>query len=68
MEELHEKLRFRTIKHRFWERPNSIEEEIELRKVTRKKINEIERLETEIKEMEELNREGESKTTKLLVD
>ena len=45
-----------------------IEEEIELRKITRIKANETERLETEIKEMEELKIEGESKATKLLTD
>ena len=45
-----------------------IEEEIELRKITRIKTNETERLETEIKEMEELKIEGESKATKLLTD
>ena len=47
---------------------NSIEEEIELRKVTRKKITEVERSETEIKETKELNIEQESKKIKLLED
>ena len=52
----------------FWERLNSIEEEIELREIIRKKINEIDSLETEIKDVKELKIEGESKATKLLAD
>ena len=32
---LHEKLRFATVNNRFWERPNSTEEKIELRKITK---------------------------------
>ena len=44
MEEFDEKLRFRVIKNRFLEGSNSIEEEIELRKIIRKN-NEIDRLE-----------------------
>ena len=36
LEEFDEKLRFRVIKNRFLEGWNSIEEEIELRKITRK--------------------------------
>ena len=47
-------LRFRTTKNRFCERSDSIEEEMELRKVARKKVNTIERLETDLIEMEEL--------------
>ena len=34
--------------------PNSVEEELKLRKVARKRINEIGRIQTEIKELEEL--------------
>ena len=63
-EELHVELRFGTMRYSFWEKPNSIEEEIELKKITRKNINEIDRLEAKIKEMEELKIEGESKATK----
>ena len=51
------------------ERPNSIDEELRLRKITRKKINEIEKLETEIKEMKRLRIEAmELKSSKLLGD
>ena len=56
------------MRYSFWERPDSIEQEIELKKITRKYINEIDRLEAKIKEMEELKIEGESKATKLLAD
>ena len=56
------------MKNIFWERLNSIEEEIELREIIRKKINEIDSLETEIKDVKELKIEGESKATKLLAD
>ena len=52
LELLKENLRFRTLKSRFRRRPNSIEEEIELRKQTRKKIDSIERLKTEVEEWE----------------
>ena len=52
------------MRYSFWEKPNSIEKEIELKKITRKNINEIDRLEAKIKEMEELKIEGESKATK----
>ena len=58
-------LRFRTTKNRFCERSDSIEEEMELRKVARKKVNTIERLETDLIEMEELEIQREFK---LLVD
>ena len=68
MEKLHEKLKFRAIKNRFWGRSKCIEKEIELGKITRKKINEINRLETETQEMQKLKIEGESKTTNLLSD
>ena len=50
--------------NRFWRRPNSIEEEIELRKLTGKEIDNIERLETEIKEIVKT----EFKSVKLLDD
>ena len=63
MELLQENLKFGTRRNRFWER-NSIEEEIELRKQTRKKIDNIERLKTEIKEI----KEWELKSAKLLED
>ena len=49
---LQENLRFGTLKNRFWGRPNSIEEEIELMKQTRKKIDDIERLKIEVEEWE----------------
>ena len=42
------------MKSRFWRRPNSFKEELKLRKITRKNINEIERLDTEIKKIKEL--------------
>ena len=52
LELLQENLRFRTLKTIFRRRSNSIEEEIELRKQTRKKIDSIERLNTEVEEWE----------------
>ena len=42
------------LRNRFLERPNNIEEEIKLWNVTRKKINEIDRLKTELKKKKEL--------------
>ena len=45
-------MKFCTLKVRFWGRSNSIEGEIELRKQTRKKIHNIERLKTEVEEWE----------------
>ena len=54
LEELQKKLNFAAIKNRFWSRPNSFKEELTFRKITRKKINEMEKLETEIKEMKRL--------------
>ena len=54
LEELQKKLNFAAIKNRFWWRPNSFKEELTFRKITRKKINEMEKLETEIKEMKRL--------------
>ena len=53
LEMLQENLKFGPLKNRFWERPNSIKDEIELRNQTRKKIDNIERLKTEIKEIKE---------------
>ena len=51
---LPEELRFRTVKNRFrfFGRPNKIEEEIELRGQTKKKIDNIEELKEEVKEWE----------------
>ena len=57
--------RFRTTKNRFCGRSESIEEEMELRKITRKKINTIERLETDLTKMGELKLKREFK---LVVD
>ena len=57
------------MKNRFQRKPNTSKEEIKLRKITRKKINEIERLETEIKQIEKLKIETvEYKNSKLLDD
>ena len=47
---LQENLRFGTLKNRFRGRPNSIKEETELRKQSRKKIDNIERLKAEVEE------------------
>ena len=58
---LQENLKFGTLRNRFRGRPNSIEEEIELRKQRRKKIDSIERLKTEVEEWE-------FKSVKLLQD
>ena len=54
LEELGTKLNFAAIKNKFLGRPNNIKEKLKLRKIARKKINKIERLEAEIKEMEGL--------------
>ena len=64
-------LRFRTTKNRFSNSLNSIKKETqlrELRKITTKGINNRDRLETEVKEKEELQMQGESEATKLLAD
>ena len=53
--------KFGTLKIRFWGRSNSIEQEIELRKQKRKKIDNIKRLKKEVKEWE-------FKSVKLLQD
>ena len=47
---LQENLRFGTLKNRFRGRPNSIKEETELRKQSRKKIDNIQRLKAEVEE------------------
>ena len=49
---LQEELRFRTLKKRVLGRPNKIEEEIELREQTRKKLENIEELKEEAEEWE----------------
>ena len=64
-------LRFRTTKNRFSNSLNSIKKETklrELRKITTKGINNRDRLETEVKEKEERQMQGESEATKLLAD
>ena len=64
-------LRFRTTKNRFSNSLNSIKKETklrELRKITTKGINNRDRLETEVKEKEELQMQRESEATKLLAD
>ena len=50
LELLQEQLRFRILKNKFFGRPNKIEEEIELRGQTKKKIDNIEELKEEVKE------------------
>ena len=52
LELLQENLKSGALKNIFWGRLNSIEEEIELRKQTRKMIDNIERLKTEVEEWE----------------
>ena len=52
--ELGRSLNFLAIKIRFWGGPNGIKERLRLREITWKKINEIEKLETETKEMKRL--------------
>ena len=62
-------MKFVAIKNRYSGRPNNIKEELKLRNITRKNINEIDRLETEIKEMKELKIEMiEHKSSRLLED
>ena len=63
------KINVAAIKNKFSERPDNIKEELKLRKTTRKNINEIEKLETEIKEMKNIKTVMiEYKSHKLLVD
>ena len=52
LELFHEELRFITLKNRFLGRSNKIEEERELRRQTKKKIDNIEELKEEVKEWE----------------
>ena len=52
LELLQEELRITALKNRFLRRPNKIEEEIDLRKQTKKKIDNIEELKEEVKEWE----------------
>ena len=69
LEELERKSNFAAMKKRFWKIPNSIKEKVKLREITRKKIIEIETLETKIKEMKELEIVMiEDKSSKLLRD
>ena len=49
LEGLGKTLNFAAIKKKFLGGPNSIKEQLKLRKITRKKIHEIGRLEAEIK-------------------
>ena len=57
------------MKNKFSERPDNIKEELKLRKTTRKNINEVEKLETETKEMKNIKTEMiEYKSYKLLGD
>ena len=49
---LQKELRFRTLRNRFFGRPNKIEEEIELREQTIKKVDNTEELKEEVKEWE----------------
>ena len=67
IEELERNLYFVVIKNRFCGRPNSIEEELKVRKITRKKKKD--KLKTEIKDMKKLKIEMvEYKSSKLLDD
>ena len=50
LELLEEELRIRTLRNRFLGKPNKIEDEIELREQTRKKIDNIKKLKEEVKE------------------
>ena len=71
MERLDVKLRLVTLKTRSFKSLNIIEKEVELRElreITRKKINNIEKLKTGNKQIEELQIEGESEATRLLAD
>ena len=54
LEEFEKKLNFGAIKNTFCERLNSIKEKLRLRKITRKTVRDIEKLETEIKDIEKL--------------
>ena len=52
MEFLEEELRIRTLRNRFFRRPNKIEEEINLRRQRKKKIDNTEKLKEEMVEWE----------------
>lgn len=54
LEQLEKSLNFLAIKNRFWVRPNNPREELRLREITKKKMNEIKKLKTEIKAMKRL--------------
>ena len=54
LEHLEKSLNFLAIKNRFWVRPNNPREELRLREITKKKMNEIKKLKTEIKAMKRL--------------
>lgn len=54
LEQLEKSLNFLAIKNRFWVRPNNPREELRLREITKKKMNEIKKLKTEKKAMKRL--------------
>ena len=58
-------LKFGTLKKRFWGISNSIEEEIELKKQAIKKIDNIERLKTEVKLLQDLNYEKDAEIAEI---
>ena len=64
LEMLQENLKFGKLKSKFWGTSHIIKDQTELRKQTRKKIGNIERLKTEIEEA----KEWEFKSVKLLED
>ena len=69
LEELERSLNFVAIKDEFWGRANSIKEKLKLEKNNKKKIDELEKLETELEEMKQLKIEMiEDKSSKLLGD
>ena len=62
-------LRILTFKNRYFARPNNIEDEIELRNVTSKKIDEIHiKLKIDLEKMERLVIERKFKTDELLLE
>ena len=52
LELLQEELRIMTLRNRFLGRPSKIEQEIDIRRQTKKKIDNIEKLKKEVKEQE----------------
>ena len=52
LELLQEELRIMTLRNRFLGRPSKIEQEIDIRRKTKKKIDNIEKLKKEVKEQE----------------